>query len=85
MTTTPPNLLEELEPVVAENLDRHLSMAQEWHPHDYVPWSQGRDFAMLGGEDQRAFEPGAAPRTAVVSACVPLASEVCRIGVFTRL
>ena len=51
MTSTPTYLLEELEPVVAENLDRHLSMAQEWHPHDYVPWSKGRDFAFLGGED----------------------------------
>jgi len=51
VTTTPTNLLEDLEPVVAQNLDRHLSMAQEWHPHDYVPWSQGRDFAFLGGED----------------------------------
>src|SRR4051794_37094548 len=44
-------VLVELEPVVAENLDRHLSLAREWHPHDYVPWSQGRDFAFLGGED----------------------------------
>jgi acyl-[acyl-carrier-protein] desaturase len=44
-------LLYELEPVVAENLERHLGMAKEWHPHDYVPWSQGRDFAFLGGED----------------------------------
>ena len=51
MTSTPHNLLEELEPVVAENLDRHLGLAQEWHPHDYIPWSQGRDFAFLGGED----------------------------------
>src|SRR6478609_471606 len=51
MTSTPTNLLEELEPVVAENLDRHLSLAQDWHPHDYIPWSQGRDFALLGGED----------------------------------
>src|SRR6187397_1628125 len=51
MTGTPTNLLEDLEPVVAQNLDRHLSMAQEWHPHDYIPWSQGRDFAFLGGED----------------------------------
>ncbi len=49
--TTSPHLLEELEPVVAENLDRHLALAQEWHPHDYVPWSKGRDFAFLGGED----------------------------------
>jgi acyl-[acyl-carrier-protein] desaturase len=45
------DLLRELEPVVATNLDRHLSLAKEWHPHDYVPWSRGRDFAFLGGED----------------------------------
>jgi acyl-[acyl-carrier-protein] desaturase len=44
-------LLTELEPVVADNLDRHVSMAKEWHPHDYVPWSEGRDFAFLGGAD----------------------------------
>jgi acyl-[acyl-carrier-protein] desaturase len=44
-------LLHELEPVVAENLERHLGIAKEWHPHDYVPWSRGRDFAFLGGED----------------------------------
>ena len=44
-------LLDELQPVAEENLNRHLSMAKEWHPHDYVPWSQGRDFAFLGGED----------------------------------
>ena len=46
-------VLHELEPVVATNLDRHLSMAREWFPHDYVPWSRGRDFAFLGGEDWR--------------------------------
>ncbi len=45
------DLLHELEPVVEENLDRHLSLAKEWMPHDYVPWSRGRDFAFLGGED----------------------------------
>ena len=44
-------VLYELEPVVAQNLDRHLKMAKEWFPHDYVPWSRGRDFAFLGGED----------------------------------
>ncbi len=54
MTGTTQDLLEQLEPVVAENLDRHLSLAQEWHPHDYIPWSQGRDFAFLGGEDYSA-------------------------------
>jgi acyl-[acyl-carrier-protein] desaturase len=45
------DLLRELEPVVADNLDRHLAIAKEWHPHDYVPWSRGRDFAFLGGTD----------------------------------
>lgn len=45
------DVLVELEPVVAANLERHLAIAKEWHPHDYVPWSRGRDFAFLGGED----------------------------------
>ena len=44
-------LLIELEPVVTAELERHLSMAKPWMPHDYVPWSQGRDFAFLGGQD----------------------------------
>ena len=44
-------LLHELEPVVAANVDRHLAIAKDWHPHEYVPWSKGRDFAFLGGDD----------------------------------
>ncbi|MGN6244803.1 MAG: acyl-ACP desaturase [Motilibacteraceae bacterium] len=48
---TQTDLLRELEPVVATELDRHLSVAKEWFPHDYVPWSEGRNFAFLGGED----------------------------------
>ena len=44
-------MLLELEPVVEENLNRHLRMAKEWFPHEYVPWSEGRDFdGPLGGE-----------------------------------
>ena len=44
-------LLIELEPVVAKNLDRHLALAKEWFPHEYVPWSEGRTFdGLLGGE-----------------------------------
>jgi acyl-[acyl-carrier-protein] desaturase len=47
-------LLIELEPVVAANLDRHLSLAKEWFPHEYVPWSDGRTFdGLLGGEPWR--------------------------------
>src|SRR6266511_1788933 len=45
------DLLHELEPVVEETLERHLAIAKSWNPHDYVPWSEGRDFAFLGGED----------------------------------
>ena len=44
-------LLHELQPVAEVNVNRHLSQAREWHPHDYVPWDQGRNFAHLGGED----------------------------------
>ncbi|GAA0745421.1 acyl-ACP desaturase [Dactylosporangium roseum] len=49
-------LLRELEPVVEENLNRHLATAKEWFPHEYVPWSEGRDFdGVLGGEP---WDPG---------------------------
>jgi acyl-[acyl-carrier-protein] desaturase len=51
MSMSQTQLLLELEPVVEANLNRHLSMAKEWFPHEYVPWSQGRDFdGPLGGE-----------------------------------
>ncbi|WP_169815211.1 acyl-ACP desaturase, partial [Nocardia uniformis] len=45
------DLLRELEPVAEENVNRHLAVAKEWHPHDYVPWDEGRNFAALGGID----------------------------------
>jgi acyl-[acyl-carrier-protein] desaturase len=37
-------LLAELEPTVAGLLDRHLTQAKEWFPHQLVPWGRGRDF-----------------------------------------
>lgn len=48
---TQPEILTELEPVAETALNRHMSMVKEWHPHDYVPWDDGRNFAMLGGTD----------------------------------
>src|SRR6266513_172601 len=39
-----PDMLRELEPVVEGTLERHLSTAQEWFPHEYIPWEQGRSF-----------------------------------------
>ena len=59
------DLLWELEPVAERLLDRHLSMAKEWLPHEYVPWRLGRDFdtepwtpdqPRLTGVAQAAFE-----------------------------
>ncbi len=44
-------LLEELGPIAEDNLNRHLSVSTEWHPHDYVPWDLGRNFAAMDGVD----------------------------------
>ncbi|WP_163553734.1 acyl-ACP desaturase [Candidatus Frankia alpina] len=49
---TDTELLHELEPVAEANVNRHLGIATEWMPHDYVPWSLGRDF------DTVPWEPG---------------------------
>ncbi len=35
-------------------LDAHLSRAQQWYPHDYVPWSEARDFASLPFEETQS-------------------------------
>ncbi|WP_374025274.1 acyl-ACP desaturase [Mycobacterium sp. HNNTM2301] len=48
-------LLHELEPVVEGLLNRHLAMFKEWNPHDYVPWSDGKNFFAADGQD---WEPG---------------------------
>ncbi len=44
-------LILELEPVVGENLDRHLNTENLWFAHDFVPFDQGENFAFLGGRD----------------------------------
>jgi acyl-[acyl-carrier-protein] desaturase len=48
-------LLRELEPVVEQNINRHLRMRKDWNPHDYIPWSDGKNYYALGGQD---WEPG---------------------------
>ena len=48
-------LLQELEPVVGEYINRHERMHKHWNPHDYIPWSDGKNFYALGGQD---WEPG---------------------------
>ena len=37
-------LIEELEPVAAKLLERHMGVAKEWCPHELVPYSRGKDF-----------------------------------------
>ena len=58
-------LLAEIEPAVAQLLDRHLAVAKEWFPHEYIPYSLGRDYdkepwtpdqPRLTGVAQTAFE-----------------------------
>lgn len=45
------DLLRELLPVCEGEVNRHLAMARDWHPHDYIPWDDGRNFAAMGGVD----------------------------------
>ena len=54
-------LLTQLEATVKENLDRHLASAEGWMPHEYVPWSEGRNFAALGGEPWSAGQSRLSP------------------------
>ncbi|BBY98094.1 acyl-ACP desaturase [Mycolicibacterium fallax] len=48
---TDPEILSELEPIAENHLNRHLSATTDWHPHDYVPWDRGSNFAATGGKD----------------------------------
>ena len=60
-------LFKQLEAAVEENLDRHLAAAEDWMPHEYVPWSEGRNFAALSGEPWSVEQSvlSAAARTAM--------------------
>lgn len=41
---TDKELLVELEPTAEKLLNRHEKLAQEWFPHEYIPWSEGRNY-----------------------------------------
>jgi acyl-[acyl-carrier-protein] desaturase len=60
-------LLHELEPEAGRLYDRHAKVAQEWFPHEYIPYRLGRDFdkepwtpdqPRLTGVAQTSFEVG---------------------------
>ncbi|MGA5545513.1 acyl-ACP desaturase [Mycobacterium sp. NPDC051198] len=44
-------LLHELEPVVETSINRHMRMRKDWNPHDFIPWSDGKNYYALGGQD----------------------------------
>jgi len=60
-------ILNELEPEAGRLYDRHAKVAQEWFPHDYIPYRLGRDYdkepwtpdqPRLTGVAQTSFEIG---------------------------
>ena len=57
----------ELEQVVTANLERHLAAAQEWFPHDYVPWDEARGFDDLPWHPIQSKLPRAAQTALVVN------------------
>ncbi|WP_030906004.1 acyl-ACP desaturase [Streptosporangium amethystogenes] len=68
-------LLLELEPVVAGELDRHHTMAKEWFPHEYVPWSEGRNYDGLFEGDAWDESDTEIPEEARISLIVNLLTE----------
>jgi acyl-[acyl-carrier-protein] desaturase len=62
-------LLRELEPVVAANFERHLATAKDWLPHEWLPWSRGRDFS---GESGMPWTPDQSPLSEAVRAAFTL-------------
>ena len=53
------DLLRELNQVVEGELNRHIAQAKEWFPHEFIPWSEGRNFDGLMGGDP--WSPDDAP------------------------
>ena len=52
-----PALSEHLTERLEQAVHRHLGVAQDWMPHDYVPWDEGRDFAELPWEESQSRLP----------------------------
>lgn len=75
MVMSQTELLHELEPVVAGELDRHLKVAKEWFPHEYIPWSEGRNFDGIFGGEAWQESDSTIPEAARVSLIVNLLTE----------
>lgn len=52
-------LLTELEPVAERLLNRHLDTAEDWYPHEEVPWDRAARLAVDGfAYGEKSIEPG---------------------------
>ena len=49
-----PALSEHLTDRLESAVHRHLAVAQDWLPHEYVPWEQGSDYASLPWEETQS-------------------------------
>jgi acyl-[acyl-carrier-protein] desaturase len=68
-------LLTELEPVVGKELDRHLALAKEWMPHEYIPWTEGSNFDGPMGGQPWSVEQSKVSETARTALVVNLLTE----------
>jgi acyl-[acyl-carrier-protein] desaturase len=68
-------LLRDLEPVAEAELNRHLGVAKEWFPHEYVPWSLGSDYDGVLGGTAWSVEQSAVPDVARTALIVNLLTE----------
>ncbi len=75
MAMTQTQLLQELEPVVAGELDRHNGVAKEWFPHEYVSVERGPRLRRRLRRRGLEGEPLQAARAARVSLIVNLLTE----------
>ena len=68
-------LLTELEQVVEAELERHVKHAKEWFPHEYIPWSEGRNYNGLLGGEAWVPEQSAVPADVATALAVNLLTE----------
>jgi acyl-[acyl-carrier-protein] desaturase len=68
-------LLTELEQVVETELERHLKHAKEWFPHEYIPWSQGRNYSGVLEGEAWTPEQSAVPADVATALAVNLLTE----------
>ncbi|WP_207842712.1 acyl-ACP desaturase [Williamsia soli] len=68
---TQDELLYALEKAIPEIMEDHNAAASPWNPHDWVPWTDGRNYAFLGGEDFDPDQPRPLPED-VTSALLAL-------------